>query len=262
MSNENQSGENSDLEKQILTWLEKTGFPLEMDAAVPFRKHGFEVRQSSVVLDSQENKPRELDVLAIDPAILGILNLTCVLECKSSKQPWIVFTSDDALENYNRLFAFSVMSKDARSTLVDMVDTKSELWLKYFSRSSRSGYAMRQALNDKDTAYTASMSVLKACNVIISKDYEGVLPSLNFAFPIIVVDTPIFECFKNESGELSIKQVKQAEFLFSSYIPDSVGCCIRIVHIDELEEVAKYFRILCNDFREFFHEFERNAFKK
>lgn len=255
MSNEN-------LEKEIINWLEKTGFPLEMDAAVPFRKHGFEVRQSSVVLDTQENKPRELDILAIDPNIHGILSLTCVLECKSSKQPWIVFTSDDALENYNRQFAFSIMSKDARSAIVDLVDHKSDIWNKYFKRSNRAGYAMRQALNEKDTAYTASMNVLKACNVIIKKDYEGALPALNFAFPIIVVDTPIFECSKNAEGKLVVTEVKQSEFLFSSYIPYSVGCCIRIVHIDELGEVAKYFRELCNDFRQFFDEFVRNSFKK
>ncbi|NHZ41136.1 hypothetical protein [Massilia aquatica] len=262
MSEQEQLNNKSSLEKRILTWLEKTGFPLEMNAAVPFRKHGFEVRQSSIVLDAQENKPRELDVIAIDPDNLGILSLTCVLECKSSEQPWIVFVSEDALANYNRQFAFSVMSKDARSAIVDSVNTKSELWSKYFARSNRSGYAMRQALNDKDTAYTASMAVLKACDVITRKSYEGTLPSLNFAFPIIVVDTPIFECSKDSDGKLTVKQVRQSEFLFSSYIPDSVGCCIRVVHIDELEEVAKYFRSLCNDFREFFHEFEKNAFKK
>lgn len=121
---------------------------------------------------------------------------------------------------------------------------------------------MRQALNDKDTAYTASMAVLKACNVVVSKDYDGVVPALNFAFPIVVVDTPIFECFKNDEGKLSIKQVKQSEFLFSSYVPNSIGCCIRIVHIDELEEVAKYFRMLCDDFRKFFYDLERQCFKK
>jgi len=250
------------LRKKIINWLEKTGFPLEMDAAVPFRKHGFEVRQSSVVLDTQENKPRELDILAIDPDIHGILSLTCVLECKSSKQPWIVFTSDDALENYNRQFAFSIMSKNARSAIVDLVSARSDLWDKYFKRSNRSGYAMRQALNDKDTAYTASMAVLKACNVIVGKDYDGVLPALNFAFPIIVVDTPIFECSKNEEGKLVVTELKKSEFLFSSYVPNSVGCCIKIVHIDELEEVAKYFRTLCNDFRVFFDEFVKNSFKK
>jgi hypothetical protein len=170
MSDDSKQDGKSVLEKEILSWLEKTGFPLEMDAAVPFRKHGFEVRQSSVVLDTQENKPRELDVLAIDPDHIGLLNLTCVLECKSSKQPWIVFTSDDALENYNRQFAFSIMSKDARAAIVDLVKPKSELWDKYFKRSNRSGYAMRQALNDKDTAYTASMAVLKACTVLGIQD--------------------------------------------------------------------------------------------
>lgn len=94
------------LVKQITDWLNKTGFPLEMEAASAFRDAGFDVRQSATYADPQSDKGREIDVLAMDPDLIGIIDISFVVECKSSTKPWVVFTSDDALRNYNRLFAF------------------------------------------------------------------------------------------------------------------------------------------------------------
>lgn len=93
---------------KVLEWLQKTGFPLEMYAASTFRGAGFDVRQSATYADPDCAKGREIDVLAQDPDVLGLVEISFVVECKASLNPWVVLTSDDALSNYNRLFAFAI----------------------------------------------------------------------------------------------------------------------------------------------------------
>jgi len=93
------------LTEKIIEWLKTTGFPLEMEAASAFRAAGFDVRQSATFPDPQSDKGREIDVLAQDPDIIGVIEISFVIECKSSSKPWVVFTSDDALSGYNKLLA-------------------------------------------------------------------------------------------------------------------------------------------------------------
>jgi hypothetical protein len=83
--------------EQVLKWLNETGFPLEMTAASAFRQAGFEVQQSATYVDLQSEKGREIDVLASDPDLIGFIDLSVVVECKSSTKPWVVLTSNDAL---------------------------------------------------------------------------------------------------------------------------------------------------------------------
>ena len=87
------------LKNKVLDWIKKTGFPLEMEAASAFRSAGFGVRQSFTYTDPQSEKGREIDVLAQDPDWMGVIEISFVLECKASSKPWVVLTSEDALEN-------------------------------------------------------------------------------------------------------------------------------------------------------------------
>lgn len=98
---------------KVREWLERQGFSLEMRTASAFRAAGFEVRQSSYYSDSETSKPREIDVVAIHPDYLGIVNIRFIIECKCSKHPWVLLNSPDTLA-YNRLFAFATMSQKAR----------------------------------------------------------------------------------------------------------------------------------------------------
>ena len=95
--------------EEVHTWLEGEGFPLEMRVAAAFRKAGFEVRQSDVYMDHESGKTREIDVIATDSDYLGVVVTHFVIECKSSKKPWILLSSDDALSNYKNLLAFGVL---------------------------------------------------------------------------------------------------------------------------------------------------------
>lgn len=234
--------------EKVLKWLEKTGFPLEMTAAESFRRAGFEVRQSSTYADPETDKGREIDVLASDPDWIGAVEISFVVECKSSSKPWVVLTSDHAMENYNCLSAFALMSDPARKALSQkMPDLKT---MEFITRSSAGGYGFRQALSDgADPAYTAAMNVLKACAGVSGKYRKDSNQIASLAFPVIVVDSPLFECRLQTDGELILKEVEVSEFLFAAHIPQYVGCCIKVVTKKHLDQYANWARIVSSNLR-------------
>lgn len=237
------------LQKKVLTWLESTGFPLEMAAANAFRRAGFEVRQSTPYLDSETEKGREIDVLATDPDYFGVVEINFVMECKSSSKPWVVLTSDDAFGSYNRFHAFGAMTESARSSLLKK-GMKLMSW-PYISRPAEGGYGFRQALSDGgDAAYTAAMGVMKACADLVRTGESRSFKPLVFAFPVIVVDSPLFECRLQTDGKLDLKEVVDSEFLFTVHIPQAFGCSIRVLTKAHLPDFAKRAHELAKAIRE------------
>lgn len=249
------------LTEKIIEWLRTTGFPLEMEAASAFRAAGFDVRQSSTFPDPQSDKGREIDVLAQDPDIFGVIEISFVIECKSSSKPWVVFTSDDALSGYNRLFAFGITSEAARKVLVSRINNNLPLLGPYIKRPQRGGYGFRQALGkEPDPAYTAAIGALKACHGIAQDRVSSSIPRLAFAFPVIVIDSPLFECSRKQDGELELTEVSNSEFLFSAHIPNQIGCCVKVVTKAHLPDFAKWAKQLANTIRQELEDEEKRAF--
>jgi hypothetical protein len=228
----------------VKAWLERSGFPLEMEAAVAFRQAGFEVRQSATFSDSQTDKAREIDVLASWPDFLGIIDVSFVLECKASSKPWVVLTSDNAFEGLSRISAFAITSRAAKSALAKRFRKKLGALEKYIKIPSRGGYALHQAFGpESNPAYAAAVSVLKACKSIVTNDENS--PVHSFAFPLVIVDAPLFECSLDaKSRELQIVEVGASVFRFTAHVPERAGCCIRVITKKELEKSAEWAKTL------------------
>lgn len=91
--------EKDDLPAQIHEWLRHEGYPFEMQVAQAFRKVGFHVTQSDYYIDPEEQKAREIDVVAVaqraekDGPVFRIMFL---IECKSSKEkPWLLLSAPE-----------------------------------------------------------------------------------------------------------------------------------------------------------------------
>jgi len=83
---------------------------------------------------------------------------------------------------------------------------------------------------------------------------------LAFAFPVIVIDSPLFECSRKQDGELDLIAVSNSEFLFSAHIPDYIGCCVKVITKEHLPDFAKWAKQLANTIREELKDEEANAF--
>ena len=247
------------MREKVLSWINRSGFPLEMEAAKAFRNAGFEVRQSATHLDQEEKKGREIDVLAQDPDLWGVVDIYYVVECKSSDKPWVVLMGDDVLSGFNRADAFSVLSADAKGEIVSLWDNN-----KYFKalleKTDRCGYSFRQAMGGKnDRAYTAAISVLKACAGLTHERRAPSIKRFAFALPVIVVDTQIFECNLKYDGEIDLVEVNESEFLFSAHMPDEVACCIKVINKERLCDFALSSKKTADTLRKLMNESEKVA---
>jgi len=239
--------DDKDIISKVEKWINEEGYPLEMKVANAFRANGFEVLQSYYYQDPENNTLREIDMVAIAPEFTGITNIRFVVECKSSKKkPWVLFSSEHTLVNFNRLFSYCVNSDEARSALIDMgIDEFMDLpWMR---KSSRIIYGLTQAFtNGPDATYTASTSVLKSA-ISIKRDLKNKRYSdFIFIFPVIVFEGTIFECYMGNDGRLSLQEFERGDYFFRVEIDGEVGTCIHILNSKCLSEFAKEAKNVAN----------------
>lgn len=227
------------LKNQVQEWLSQQGYPLEMRVAKALRKTGFEVRQSHYYVDSQTGEHREIDILATKTDTIGLLEIAFLIECKTTSKPWILLTSDDTLTNYNRLFAFGITSEKAKKALIQ--DKESLFSLPSFEKGGRAAYSATVAFTSGfDTAYKAAMSATKAAqgrkNDLKDESFSSI--PFQFAFPVIVLDGPMFECFLN-NDEMVVQEVSDSYLFYANNHCEDPSACIRIVSSENLEQFAR-----------------------
>ena len=101
---------------------------------------------------------------------------------------------------------------------------------------------------------------MKACRGV-AQDREEI-PRLAFAFPVIVVDSPLFKCsLPEKGGDLRLQEVEQSEFLFSTHIPENIGCCVKVITRSHLDSFAPWAKEVADAIRAELKVEEDMAFK-
>ncbi|MFA4905141.1 MAG: hypothetical protein WC645_01415 [Candidatus Margulisiibacteriota bacterium] len=240
---------NTKIEKDALKWINKNGINLEIDVCDTFRKKGFDVRHSSYFKDTEDNKLREIDIIARNYSISrdGIeLSIIFVIECKYIKHsPWILFVSPDSSHDRNILFTWAYISKKGRELLADILRTNKNVfrelpWPIYGTESANC--CMQMSNNEKDNAYDALQKVSKASFYLFNEQSGLIEPniiSLEIIFPIIVVDGPLLKCFRDKKNKLQIKKAKNGFLYFSRDFQNRPNPRIQIMTKDYLPKFIK-----------------------
>jgi hypothetical protein len=212
---------------KVAEWLSHEGYPLEYVAASEFFGAGFGVHQGIYVKTSEDEPPREIDIVATadaDHSSQPHVRLEYVVECKWSRdKPWVVFTSP-----FSRMASSACISQTIGSEL-----GHAALWLDAGNRNLTSmstfrtpkiaGFGGRQALSQsRDVFFNAVQSVVSAA-LATAKAYDehpvlGIkLPEFAVVvFPVIVIDGDLFEAFpKDSDASLQLRQVRQSRLHWS-----------------------------------------------
>jgi len=249
-----------DLQKAVYGWLKEQGYPLEMRVANVFSGLGFGIRQGWYFTDPDEGKPREIDILAFFNVYTGHpVTLQFIIECKWSKKPFVVFTYPDRKPqrpNVELQQANPVGKEFVKKLVTDGIINQ----LSLFSPMSPLGYAMTQAQismkevnevgrtgSNKDEAFDALMKVAKATYGIldyhthraetVTKEGDPIQYVLGFlAFPLIVVDAPLFDCHLNEKGDVVVEPISQA--LINWSYPRLGNLSIRVCTLEALPSIT------------------------
>ncbi len=198
----------------VRKWLNKHGYPLELQAARRFQEAGFAVSHSVFYEDPETGKPREVDIVASKDAFGGRwgLRVTFVVECKSGQnQSWLLLGGPASrIDGAGRLMS-AIQSMRAQS-LGSFLRRKSPvpeatLW----RRSERPARGLiRVGHGNEDVAYAALMSVAAAAigQLEFSRQAEESGDQLaEFVFPLLVVDAPLYRLSLGDGDETVLEPV-------------------------------------------------------
>ena len=223
---------------KLKSWIEKTGFPLEMQLCEVLKENNIPYEQSEYFTDFETNESREIDVSCLISDNTGFLKQIAFFECKHSEKPWIVLSSDSI---FSGLHSYCFYSSKAYSLFLDKLSDDLEycLSIPWFRVKESIGYHVIQAFSDKnDICFKALMNTTKAS---IAQNRIKNETSMDFIFPVIVVDCPIYDCMRVK-GELVIKEAKIKIVNFPYRFIGQNGANVIIVNIKYIDEFIKQFK--------------------
>jgi len=213
------------LEKKIEQWLQKQGYPLEMESAFIAKSCGFEVSQSDCYFDPDENQPREIDLVLGVQKYVGKFNLDYKLfvECKSTREkPWLLFaTENDLVEREGEEKSIksigthgAFLSNELGGTLLlqSFYNGKHNHLFPRLDTRPTLGYGVTQAFSEgNETPFKALMSSTKAALWYAKKFGVGMLSTpFVFATPVVVIDAPLFSVvFSEKTSEIELEEVSR-----------------------------------------------------
>src|SRR5437899_5982923 len=213
-----------------------------MRTAKVFSKAGFEVQQAQLYTDDEAGKRREIDLIAMSGDHIGLTQIAFTIECKSSKKPWILFSSGDN-PGQNVYWTYCLMNQATRNVMASIGwDDLSENDLepsafekfRWLRKSVDTAFSIRQAFNDKDVAYAAVISSIKAASHLLRAERSSNLPHFRFIFPVVVIHSPLLLCKFGELGDPELTHIGSGEILFTNPDRNEDVTCVRITTIDEL----------------------------
>jgi len=231
--------ENTAKIEKIKSWINKNGYPFEMRVAKSFRKAGFEISQSILYKDSETDKYRETDLIAHKTkAINGVwLNITFIIECKKTiDKPWIIFSNKELYTVNNN--KYPILASTNANILINHIEKnnpfKSPL---IFPEIINSGYNIVTAFSEKnDIAYSASQSVIKACEYLVSNSNKSNKRFCNIYIPIIAIEGELHEAFLNEMDEIELTQVDWSTVVSTKSFDEQNSNLITIVSSNNLDQ--------------------------
>jgi hypothetical protein len=239
--------EKEKIETQIKNWLEKQGYPLEMEVAAYAAKQGFEVSQSDYYIDQDDGKPREIDLVLSKKAVkykdFSIGYHLCV-ECKSGKEkPWLLLASDDLSIYSNLINNFLLHNSYATTKIADEILIQSYCLgnsNNIFPRLTITrivGYGVTQAFSETDIPFKALMTAGKAAYDYLRRNNGAELTiPVHLFIPVVVIDAPLFSVVRTKESNLEINPINRATLLWNQVIAGRSRNCIHIVRKSHIEE--------------------------
>jgi hypothetical protein len=222
------------MEESLRSWLKTQGYPLEMKVAELLRKSEIPWSHGRVYSDPTTGKSREIDLMGyIDFWHDYEFAVHLTFECKHTRdKPWVIFTTDSPTltrAGYVDAMPATPEGKDDLRRVADIPAIQEYL---IFQRPQLEGFNFVRAMSDnQDAAFQAIRGVASAC--LSTARWIGENGHSVVYVPIVVVDSPLFEChLPMGQEEVELVQVQHGMMLYNSgesHVP------IHVVHVDGLE---------------------------
>lgn len=250
------------IEAQILSEINKTGFPLELRISDLITTQGYTKQHSVYYVDNDEGKGRELDILAHKflwdqkgKSIWFIDNYMTV-ECKKSDKPWVIFTSPNNSEADRNIFRYDHMIEqnikiptwspdEIWETVIEPVSKINPLF-----SSARTGRTYFIPFTNSETSEMIYKSLTTSVKATIAlRETTGYSGSrLCFYYPTVVLQGKLFEAYL-EKSEIKLREADMlpVSFTYKSSKYKPVNYIVPIVtenafkkYLNSLEQVMDF----------------------
>jgi hypothetical protein len=219
-----------DLKQKILADIYQTGFVTELLVGKKLIKAGWRVSHGASYFDVDTGKSRELDIIATrvkkDEELDFYLVFQLVTQVKSSKRPWVIFTSPITDRDRGWLIAHCI-ENFLPHTHLPFPEVGQGIMRENISRSGTAFHEAFKAPSETSQIFEAVVSACKATSYqtdSFARETEWADPTaedlpfyphgmkfLRIFIPLVVIDGLLFEAFLDDKGEVQIDQ--------RSYIP-------------------------------------------
>lgn len=232
----------SALEQRLLEWLGTQGYPLELRVAEACRLAGIEGKPSASFADPESGSSREIDFIGWLGDSFGALEVAVPIESKSGSKPWILLHQRDVLP-FNRLQAYGVLSDSVLEAIAGRLQDGPAL--PSFRKEDGVAHACVQGFtNREDQTFGAVISCVKAALWHAGgSTHDEFASSLRCAFPVVVIDAPLYRCALDDRGDLHLQEVKAGWLYFHHRLPRFQGTCVRIVTILQLPDTLEQLKL-------------------
>jgi len=243
------------IENKIKNWLKTQGYPLEMRVASTFQERGFSITQADYYKDPQEDKYREIDIVASMSTIANedrhiSFDIQLIIECKYSHDaPWLLFQGFP--DEFSESIAISLRQANSpgRFALLEMSlqeDMKSNYLFKLPPRLS---YGITRAITKQtDIPYNAVLSACKATSALVNRSElwnKNRILAVQLLFPAVVVDGRLFECYLDKNNNVALSETNKGTLLFRNPAVGSDLSFVDIITLDGLPHYAEQIEAGC-----------------
>jgi len=231
----------SGIEGKIRTWLDKQGYPFEMRVAKAFEKSGFYIEVSKYYKDLDENKHREIDVVATNSVMVNenhrvMLNIIFTCECKnSSDKPWLLLSSDSHEKKFDGdATSFRHANHYGHVALLALSVEGVAKTNRLLMHRENLGFSLVRAFGEQsDMAYKAIMSASRAAKGMAkySDEYYNKLRvfSMDIYFPVVVITGRLFKCTLGASDSIELSEINQGALICTNPDSGEINSTIEIV---------------------------------
>lgn len=265
------------MEDEIIKWLNKSGYPLELFLASELKRRKYLCGKSELFIDIETGKNREIDVTGYHYGILDFEGFhsarRLIIECKKSEKPLLNLCANDEAKPRFYYHAFygdpeEIENPDAYAYSEyenDKSDEKKSL-IGGFSKDIPLGYSLVPAFGKSDQdIYSGIMGLIKASTYYrrlfaefkneVCNDLSLHLQDRNsfeMHFAALVVDAPLYDVYLKQDGTIDISISEwsmlktQLPWNFNPHNSEE-GYCIHVVtkkafpmFLDSVEKLHTY----------------------
>lgn len=254
------------IKEYAFNWLSQEGFLLEMQVAKSFIDNGFDVTSSEIYQDPITKIGREIDVIASMSTMIDnhlFFDITFIIECKySTDKPWIMFkSSSNNFLGKKYDFMHRSSSQLAKVSLLELENFDNELKDNIlFAFKDSLYYGLKRAHKGKDLMINEAINqvanAVQARGIKIDSFNSVYISTLEFQFPIIVVQGKLFETFLSIDQKLELKEISYGRLLTSKPEFGNQRFYIDVVTFNYLNEYIKMISEATREVLNYTHKLE------